>query len=120
MLANRAEPSGTLALGEVTDRGLANATGFIRPSVNLQLQLKIPRRPIFTYKIAQGCSPAFNGVGQNLADTIRQLEVTLTGYASCYTAWVYPGEEQRCAGVNIAHADNDVSIHNERLHIHCA
>lgn len=116
MLADGTEPSGALSLRDPADRALAGRAGLARPVVNHQLKLKIPRRPIFTYKIAQGCSPAFNGMGQNLADGLRKHEVTFAGYAPRRPAWINPGKEKRFVGIDITHANNDVGAHNELLH----
>src|SRR5690554_2610339 len=89
--------------------------GVAAATVHQQGLGKVARFAVAVHEVAQGGAAHQNGCAQGFANGFSQFVVTVQGNTAGFPFRVDAGFEQGFIGVDVAHADHNVVVHNERL-----
>lgn len=107
----RAIKRAALRLHDVDNRAGTDAAWFVATAIDVQRLLEITRFAVRIDEVAQGGAALFNRTVQQLFDVSDQTLCILQAQRAAWRAWIDSAKEQRLVGVDIAHADDDVRLH---------
>jgi len=90
-------------------------TGLADAAIDEELVLEQTTQPIDVAVIVNGRPPFGDRLGQHAADFRHQTIQTRTSNASGCRAWPDARAEARLAGIDIAHSNDHLLVHDQRL-----
>src|SRR5579864_4675094 len=118
LLAGRAIVRGALPLGNRPDRRAASAAGPAGALVYVQALAEVAGRAVGAEVVAQRRAPGADRLGEHRAHALHQPRGLGARQAARLALRAQPRPEQRLAGVDVAHADDQLAVHDELLERH--
>ncbi len=107
---------GSLTHTHLFQRAGAGNAGFPAAAIGPQRLCKVSRLAVAVNKVSQRGSAHLDGGAERVPDMICKLVVAREANIPGWPLRVNAGAEKSLVGVNVAHANYNVAIHNERLY----
>lgn len=115
-LATWAVNSGSVVHSDFFQRRPALFAGLSAATVDQQRLGKVAGLAVAVHKVPQGGSAHQDSGTERFPDSFGQPVIAVEADSSCFSAGMDAGFEQGFIGVDVACANHDLIIHDERLH----